>query len=95
MVSHDVTLTDLRQLITNLEDVRANLEECKDDRAAYAKHQAYGRVCLDLLAARLVTIAMRYHFQLKCELQKKAGNGLAIPHGWKQRVALAFACLKG
>jgi len=77
MVNNPVTLSDLRQLIADLEHAQTSFGPCKADCWSDVRHRAYEQARLDLLAARLVTNAMRYHTQLKLEWQ--AGSGNASP----------------
>lgn len=90
MTGPGVTLSDLKAVISNLEQVNAHIEELQKGSLEYPALRLRLRGHQELLAAQLVTIAMRYHSNLKLECQLTNHQAQSEKSGWKNRVARAF-----
>jgi hypothetical protein len=87
-------LSHLKSEVVHLEEVRAKIEQFQAPDPADNNRRSHLRAYEDVLAAQLVTTAMRYHSTVKWEGWTPLGRGLPIFAGWKKRVALALSGLK-
>lgn len=71
MTSHGVTLSNLKAVISNLEQVHAQIEQLQKSSTANEALRLHLHEHEESLAGQMVSIAMRYHSNLPLEWRLK------------------------
>ena len=94
MTNSSAILSTLKTELSHLEKVRSKIEQFRASDSDDKMHQSHLRAYEDLLAAQLVTTAMRYQLTLKWEGRITRSWGFPVPSGWKKQVAPVLSGLK-